>query len=93
MARSFPLNVQGILESAMQKGGITFILTISDFCLQNYQLPHNYFVLKMTARKPGLLTIICKLMLHIQMYRKKVQGPVSSSQFSCNYTFCLFHFL
>ena len=52
-----------------------------------------YFVFKMTTTDQCLLAIICKLLLQIQMYRKKVQGPVFSSQFWCYYTLCLFHFL
>ena len=49
---------------------------------------HPYFVLKITTTDQGLLAIICELLLQIQMYRKKVQGPVFNSQFLSYYTFC-----
>ena len=63
----------------------------SSFSIINFRFP--YFVLKMTATEQGLLAIICKLLLQIQMYRKKVQGPVFISQNSCYYTFCLSYYL
>ena len=50
---------------------LTFNLTISDFCIQQYQLPLPIFCFKMTTIDQGLLAIICKLLLQIQMYRKK----------------------
>ena len=64
-----------------------------DFCLQHYQLP---------------LPVICIKNVHFRRrpfrdnlqngapnsnYHKKVQIPVFSSQCSCYYTLCLFHFL
>ena len=49
-----------------------------------------YFVLRMTATEQGLLAIICKLLLQIQMYRKQVQYPVFTGQDSCYYSFVYF---
>ena len=64
---------------------------ISASSMINFQYP--YFVLWIATIDQGLLAIICKLLLQIQMYRQKKEGPVFSSQFSCFYTLWLFHFL
>ena len=66
------------------------MLTISNFFLQHLQLPLPVFVLKMAATEQSLLAVTCKLLLKIQIYRKKVQGPVFINKVSCYYTFFYF---
>ena len=54
---------------------------------------HPFFVLKLITIDQGLLAIICKLLLQVQMYRKYTMFGVQQPMFMLLYALCLFHFL
>ena len=86
MARSFPVNAKGRSESEVHKK------VEDDDSFNNLRLLPLAFKLSTSATTidQGLLAIMCKLLLQIQMYRKKVQGSVFNSQCSCYYYFVHF---
>ena len=83
----------GLSEPGLTKHHCIFILTFSDFCLQHYQLPLPVICFKNVHYGRGPCCDNLQNAALNSNYHKKVQIPVFSSQCSCYYTLCLFHFL